>query len=201
MGFDACKRDLEKGVNIMELQVVGKNVEITQQLREYLTIKLDKLTRHLPNMDEAKVEIHEEKTKSPAHRVAVQVTIKNKGTILRSEERSANVHTAIDAVTEVLARRIERYKGKLDKKAKGAATVHQLSLTSEEPAVEEEITSPEVVRVKRFLVKSMTVTQAAEQMELLSHDFFLFMNSESGELNLVYRRKDGNYGLIEPELA
>lgn len=185
----------------MELQVVGKNVEITQQLKDYLGKKMDKLTRHLPNMDEAKVEIHEEKTKSPAHRVTVQVTLKNKGTILRGEERSANVHTAIDAVTEALARRIERYKGKYDKKSRGAATVRQLAFTPEEAVTEEKTTSPEVVRVKRFPVKSMTAAEATEQMELLSHDFFLFMNSESGELNLVYRRKDGNYGLIEPELA
>ena len=185
----------------MDLQVVGKNLEVTQQLREYLSKKIDKLTRYLPNMDEAKVEIHEEKTKSPAHRVTVQLTLKNKGTILRGEERSANVHTAIDAVTEALARRIERYKGKFDKKGKSAAAVRQLTFTPEEPAVETESTSPEVVRVKRFTVKSMTVAEATEQMELLSHDFFLFMDSESGELNLVYRRKDGNYGLIKPELA
>jgi putative sigma-54 modulation protein len=186
----------------MELQVVGKNVEITQALKEYLGKKMDKLTRHLPNIDEAKVEIHEEKTKSPNHRVTVQVTLKNKGTILRGEERSANFHTAIDAVTEVLARRIERYKGKYNKKGRNAEIVRQLSLTSEHLAVEDEANaSVEVVRVKRFLVKSMTVAEAAEQMELLSHDFFLFINTESGKLNLVYRRKDNNYGVIEPELA
>lgn len=185
----------------MELQVVGKNVEVTQQLREYLGKKMDKLTRHLPNIDEAKVEIHEEKTKSPAHRVTVQVTLKNKGTILRSEERSTNVHTAIDAVTEVLTRRIERYKGKYDKKSRGTAAIRQLAFTPEESVTEEKVPAPAVVRMKRFPVKSMTVAEAIEQMELLSHDFFLFMNTESGELNLVYRRKDGNYGFIEPELV
>jgi putative sigma-54 modulation protein len=186
----------------MELQVVGKNLEITQGVRDYLVKKTDKLTRHLTNIDEIKVEIHEAKTKSVDHRVTVQVTVKSRGSLLRGEERSANVHTAIDAVIEVLERRIERYKGKLDKKGKGNATVRKL------PAVPEEIVAdsktgfvPEVVRLKRFAVKSMTLEEATEQMELLSHDFFLFVNSDSGELSLVYRRTDGNYGLIEPELA
>lgn len=186
----------------MELQVVGKNLEITQAVKDYLGKKMNKLTRHLPNIDEVKVEIHEAKTKSPDHRVTVQVTIKNRGTMLRGEERGANVNTAIDAVTEVLERRIERYKGKFNKKGRGASLARQISAVSEEIVTDKEAGFvPEVARVKRFAVKSMTLEEAAEQMDLLSHDFFLFVNSDSGELNLVYRRKDGNYGLIEPELA
>jgi putative sigma-54 modulation protein len=183
----------------MELQIVGKNVEISQVMKEYLGKKMDKLMRHLPNIDEAKVEIHEEKTKSPNHRVTVQVTLKNRGTILRGEERSANFHGAIDAVTEVLARRIERYKGKYNKKGRSAGTVRQLSHTPEHFPMEREVKPPGIVRVKRFPVKSMTVAEAVEQMELLSHDFFLFINNKNDKLNLVYRRKDNNYGVIEPE--
>lgn len=186
----------------MELQVVGKNLEITQSIRDYLGKKINKLIRHLPNIDETKIEIHEEKTKSPDHRVTVQVTIKNKGTLLRSEERGANVQTAIDAVIEVLERQIERYKGKYNKKGRGASLSRQLSAVPKEIVIDRKAGgSPDVVRVKRFVVKPMTVEEATDQMELLSHDFFLFVNSESGELNLAYRRKDGNYGLIEPELA
>ena len=186
----------------MELQVVGKNVEISQSLREYLGKKMNKLTRHLSNVDEAKVEIREEKTKSPDHRVIVQITLKNKGTLLRSEERGANVETAIDEVTEVLSRRIERYKGKLSKKGRSATSTRQLSATPDDIITEIKTGFvPEVVRAKRFAVKSMNLEEATEQMELLGHDFLLFVNSNSGELNLVYRRKDGNYGLIEPELA
>ena len=184
----------------MELLVVGKNFEITQSVRDYLTKKINKLIRHLPDIDEAKIEIHEEKTKSPEHRVSVQVTIKNRGTLLRSEERSANVHTAIDAVVDVLGRRIERYKGKFDKKGRGAYLSRQIPAISEKKVVNRRSGFiSEIVRVKRFKVRSMIVEEAIEQMELLSHDFFLFVNSESGELNLVYRRKDGNYGIIEAE--
>jgi putative sigma-54 modulation protein len=186
----------------MELLVVGKNFEITQSVRDYLTKKINKLIRHLPDIDEAKVEIHEEKTKSPEHRVSVQVTIKNRGTLLRGEERSANVHTAIDAVIDVLERRIERYKGKFNKRGRGTYLAQQIPAVSEKEVANKKTgLMPELVRVKRFAVKSMTVEEATEQMELLSHDFFLFVNSESGELNLVYRRKDGDYGLIETELT
>jgi putative sigma-54 modulation protein len=186
----------------MELQVVGKNVEVTQQLREYLGKKMDKLTRHLTDLDEGKVEIHEEKTKSPNHRVKVQVTLKNKSTIFRGEERGANVETAIDMVIGVLSRRIERYKGKFNKKKRNAGIVRQLSLAPEQRGDEKNVDiTPEVVRIKRFRVKAMVLSEAVEQMEMLSHDFFIFANTESGKLNLVYRRKDGNYGVIEPELA
>src|SRR4030042_2350236 len=118
----------------MELLVVGKNFEITQSVRDYLTKKINKLIRHLPDIDEAKVEIHEERTKSPEHRVSVQVTIKNRGTILRSEERSANVHAAIDSVIDILGRRIERYKGKFDKKGRGAYLARQIPAVSGEKA-------------------------------------------------------------------
>lgn len=186
----------------MELIVVGKNFEITQSVRDYLTNKISKLIRHLPDIEEAKVEIHEEKTKSPEHRVSVQVTIKNRGTLLRSEERGANVHMSIDAVIDILGRRIERYKGKFDKKGRGTYLDRQIpAVLGEKAARKKSGFIPDLVRVKRFTVKSMTVEEAIEQMELLSHDFFLFVNSESGELNLIYRRKDGNYGLIEAELV
>jgi putative sigma-54 modulation protein len=186
----------------MELQVVGKNIEITEALREYLGKKMDKLTRHLPNIDEAKVEIHEVKAKSPDQQVRVQVTIKNKGTLLRGEEKAANVDTAIDEVIETLQRRIDRYKEKFNKKGRSALRELRQQIAPEETIPDKKtVFMPELVRVKRFKVKSMMAAEAAEQMELLSHDFFLFVNSDSGELNLIYRRRDGNYGIIEPELA
>jgi putative sigma-54 modulation protein len=186
----------------MELKIVGKNIEITESLREYLDKKMAKLTRHLSNLDEAKVEIHEVKAKSPDQQVIVQVTIKSKGALLRAEEKAANTNIAVDAVTKVLERQIERYRGKFDKK--GRDSVRELQLKVPPEAVNTDKKSgffPEIVRVKRFPIKAMSVSEASEQMELLSHDFFLFINSDTGELNLVYRRKDGNYGILEPLLA
>jgi putative sigma-54 modulation protein len=185
----------------MELQIIGKNVKITQSMRDYIQKKVDRLGRYLPGIDDAKVEINQEKTKAPEHRFTVQVTIRSKGLLLRGEERSINANAAMDMVIEVLARQIKRYKGKVNRKEKTASLARQIG--EEEIAVtgKKKTTEPELVKVKRFIVKSMTVDESTEQMELLGHDFFLFVNDESGELNLIYRRKDGNYGLIVPEMA
>ena len=185
----------------MDLRIVGKNVEISQSIENYIQQKIGKLTRYLPKIDEAKIEIREEKTKSPQHRFTAQVTLNGKDVLLRGEERGENIFTVIDAVAEVLTHQIKRYKGKLHKRGRDISLVRQ-NPASGETVVSEEIDDlPRVVRVKRFAVKSMLVDEAAEQMELLGHDFFLFIGSETGSLQLIYRRKDGNYGVIEPVLA
>jgi putative sigma-54 modulation protein len=185
----------------MDLQIVGKNLEITQSMDQYLNKKISKLVRFLPTIDEAKAELSEEKTKSPDHRFTVQVTLRIKGTLLRGEEKGANMNAAIDAVTESLARQVKRYKGKLQSKKRDAALAKQTEKLRAAKTEEKPEILPELVRTKRFQVKLMSLEEAAEQMELLNHDFFLFLNSETGMLSLVYRRRDGNYGLIEPELA
>jgi len=163
--------------------------------------KIGKLARYLPNITESKVEIQQEETKSRQDRFTVQVTLNTKGVLLRGEERGSNVHLVIDAVADMLARQIERYKGKKYRRARGVSVARQ-GAAAEAPVVEETVLlPPEVARVKRFPVRPMPVSVAAEQMELLGHDFFLFVNTENGSLNLLYRRNDGNYGLIEPELG
>ena len=181
----------------MELQITGKNIEVSPALRSYIERKLSKLGHHLPNIIEAKVEITEEKTKSPQHHFVAQVTINSSGTLLRGEERGDDLFTAIDRVEAVLNRQIEHYKGKLYDKGRGS------SLARGQFNQEMEMTQPtgRVTKVKRFAIKPMSVAEAIDQMELLGHDFFLFFNADSEELNLIYRRNDGNYGLIEPELG
>jgi len=144
---------------------------------------------------ESKVEISEEKTKSPQQHFVVQVTINSSGTLLRGEERGEDLFTAIDKVVTIMNRQIEHYKGKLYKKGRGS------SLVRGEFSQEVEMSPPKrVIKVKRFAIKPMSVAEAIDQMELLGHDFFLFFNADAEELNLLYRRQDGNYGLIEPEL-
>lgn len=181
----------------MELQITGKNMELLPAVRQYIERKLGKLNRHLPNITEAKIEISKEKTKSPQQRFVVQVTIDSSGTLLRGEERGEDLFAAIDKVTEVMNRQIEHYKGKLYKKGRGSSFAKggfsKETVTEEPPG--------KVVKVKRFAVKPMSVDEAIDQMELLGHDFFLFFNADSQGLNLLYRREDGNYGLIEPELG
>ena len=181
----------------MELQVTGKNLQLTFEVRSYIERKLGRLSRHLPNITESKVEASEQKAKSPQQRFVVQMTIDSKGTLLRSEESGEDLYTAIDRVAKSMDRQIEHYKGKLYNRGKGNSLAR--GEFSEEA---EAMPSPRrVVRVKRFAVKPMSVAEAINQMELLGHDFFLFFNAESEQLNVVYQRKDGDYGLIEPDMG
>lgn len=181
----------------MELQITGKNVELSPAVRTYIERKLGKLDRHLPHITESKIEITEEKTKSPQQHFVVQLTVDRNGNLLRSQERGETLFAAIDKVMGVIDRQIEHYKGKLYDKKRGSS----LARGKLSEAAETRPTSKKVVKVKRFAVKPMSVDEAIDQMELLGHDFFLFFKADSEELNLLYRRKDGNYGLIEPELG
>ncbi len=181
----------------MEPQITGKNVELSPATRRYVERKLGKLNRHLPNIIESKVELFEEKTRSPQQRFVAQVTIDSSGTLLRGEGKGEDLFTAIDKVAAIMERRIERYKGKLYNKGRGNSLVRGGFNEESEPIPP----PPKIVKVKRFIVKRMLMAEAIDQMELLGHDFFLFFNADSEELNLLYRRKDGNYGLIEPELG
>jgi len=179
----------------MELQIISKNMKLAPEVRHHIERKLDKIGHHLSNITESKVEVSEEKTKSPQQRFVVQVTIESSGTLLRGENRGGNLLEAIDKVMATINRKIEHHKGKLYAKRKGSSSARS------EFSEEVETTPSSVVKVKRFAVKPMSVDEAIDQMKLLGHDFFLFFNAENEELNLLYRRKDGNYGLIEPELG
>lgn len=203
MGFDRGQGDLilNKGAEDMELEVFGKNLEVSEAIRAYVQKKIGKMSRYLPRLGEAKVEIHEEPTKSPQHRFTVQVTLNSKGTLLRGEEKGENVYVAVDAVAEVLTRQIERYKGKLYKRGRAMSLARQAPASEGVTGDEEGAVLSKVVRTKRFAVKPMSVSEATQQMELLDHDFFLFINVDDDMLSLLYRREDGDYGLIQPELA
>jgi len=181
----------------MELQIAAQNMELSPAVRRYIEQKLGRLNRHLPNIILSRVEITEEKTKSPHQRYVVQITLESRSTLLRGEGRGGDLFTAIDKVAEVMDRQIEHRKGKLYEKGRGS------SFARGELSEEVEVMEPprKIVKVKRFAVKPMPVSEAIEQMELLGHDFFLFLNADTGEVNLLYRRKDGNYGQIEPELG
>ncbi len=176
----------------MELVIKGKNMDITEVIRDYIEQRLGKLGNHLTSITTVGVELTEEKTRSLHNRYVVQVTVDRKGTLLRAEQRAADVYTAIDSVAAVIARQIERYKGRLYGRKKPSSLREGL-VPGGEPS--------KVVRTKRFPIKPMSVDEAIDQMELLGHDFFLFYNQDAAQFNVLYRRKDGNYGLIEPELG
>jgi len=184
----------------MDLTIKGKNVEVTDRLRDYVHKKIGKLDRYLPSITEAWVELSTEETKAAGDRQVCQVTLRSNGTILRAEERSDDMFYSIDVVLDKMYRQIARYKGKRKNRWRGAgAPVEPLPIDFEEEEIEEDLAP--IVRVKSFPMTPMHPEEAVEQMELLGHDFFVFYNAEEGQLNVLYRRKGGDYGLLQPELA
>jgi len=168
----------------MQVNVRGKNIQVTDALRAYVEKRLSKLEKHLNHLGEAQVMLSVEKG---SHRV--EVTIPLNGLILRGEEASHDMYASVDLVVEKLEKQVEKYKGRLSRRFRGEAAA---------AVGNQEEEKPQVVRVKRFPMKPMHVEEAIMQMNLLGHAFFMFENAETGEVNVVYKRKDGNYGLIEP---
>lgn len=181
----------------MKLMVTGTNIEITPALKSYVQRKLGKLDRHLPNVIEAKVEISEEKTKSPQQHYLVRATVAGGGGVFHGEERGEDLFRAIDKVAAVMTRQLEHHKGKLYDKGRGSS----LARGEFNEEIEAAETTPKVVKTKRFIIKPMSVVEAVEQMEALGHAFFLYFDADAEELKLIYRRRDGNYAIIEPELG
>ncbi|MFC1909898.1 ribosome hibernation-promoting factor, HPF/YfiA family [Chloroflexota bacterium] len=185
----------------MDIMLTGKNIEISNKIKDYVDRKLGKLSRFLSNISESKVEITEEGTKSPEQRFVVQVTISVNGTILRGEERGQDIFMAIDKVSDVMDNQIKRFKGKRYNKARGTSFAKGTSDSTGEAELPADLTDGRIIKTKRFIIKPMSPEEAVENMELLAHDFFLFYNDTTNKINLVYRRKGGDYGLIEPQVG
>ena len=185
----------------MKFVISGKNIDVTPGLRETLEKKLGKLERYFTPETEVIVTLSVEK-----ERQKVEVTIPVKGNIIRSEQISDDMYVSIDLVEEVIERQLRKYKNKLTAKQKGynSSASHGSNFRKEFfDSEDDELTladnSISIVRTKRFGVKPMFPEDACIQMELLGHSFYVFSNAESDEVNVVYRRNDGSYGLIEPE--
>jgi putative sigma-54 modulation protein len=185
----------------LEVEIFGRNLEITDRLRDYVEKKVSKLDRYLNSIEEARVDLAFVKSaRSATDRQVAQITIRGKGYILRSEERADDIFAALDSALSKMQRRISRYKGKRYRgrgDGRTVADVVESSVTEETEEVE-----PRVVRRKQFLLYPMDEQEAIEQMSLLGHeDFFVFYNIKSNGINVLYKRRDGSYGLIEPEIA
>jgi putative sigma-54 modulation protein len=178
----------------MEVSIFARNMELTPRLREYVERKIGKLDRYLPWAEEARVELKVENTRSANHRQVAQLTVRVRGTILRTEERTNDMFASIDAVLDKMYRQIARYKGKRKDRWHAVAEELPIEETIEEPV-------GEIVRVKRFEIRPMSPDEAIEQMELLGHRFYVFMNADEDAINVMYKRDDGNYGLLQPELT
>ena len=174
----------------MNISVYGKNIQLTDALKEVATKKISRLDKFFYKDIEAKVVLSVERKKQK-----VEVTIPFNGRILRVEEASEDMYSSIDDAVESLEKQIRKHKTKLEDRKHSNESI---KFENVEPLddMEEDF---KVVKTKRFSVKPMSIEEAVLQMDLLKHDFFVFLNADTEEVNVVYKRKDANYGLIEPE--
>ena len=175
----------------MNFIISGKNIDVTAGLRNQIEQKLGKLERYFTPATEIIVTLSVEK-----ERQKIEVTIPVKGNIIRSEQESDDMYVSIDLVEEVIERQLRKYKNKIIDKHQEGGSFQPEFLDSGYDDDEDEI---KIIRTKRFGMKPMFPEDACVQMELLGHSFFVFRNAETDEVNVVYKRKNGTYGLIEPE--
>ena len=184
-----------------EVKVFGRNMEVSDQVHDYVSGKAEKLDRYLKEIEETRVELsHAKSARSASDRQVAQITVRGRRLLLRTEERSDDILSAFDTALDKMQRQIERYKGKRERgrgDGRSAADV----------APPDEVDEPDgdelyIARRKKFAVYPMVEEEALEQMQLLGHDnFFIFFNGETNAINVLYRRRDGSYGLIDPEIA
>ena len=174
----------------MKFIIVGKNIEVTPGLRSAVEEKIGKLERYFNPETEAHVTLSVEK-----ERQKIEVTIPVKGSIIRSEQVSNDMYVSIDLVEEIIERQLKKYKNKLVDQQQSASFFKQ-EFIDKEYMEDEEV---KIIRSKKFDIKPMYPEDACIQMELLGHNFFVFCNAETDQVNVVYKRKGNTYGLIEPE--
>lgn len=184
--------------------VQGKHLDVTPALREYAEEKVGKISRYFDQVQEAQVVLSVERRDGMGKAQVVEVTVWGDGLVLRGEGASQDMYASIDLVFDKLRKQIEKYRSKLIERRRISESRRKDRLAE---AIRAEQRRPDIdpkaetaiVRTKRFAMKPMTADDAVMQLELLGHDFFVFRNSETMEVNVVYRRDDGKYGLIEPE--
>ena len=181
-----------KGDGSMKFIISGKNITVTEGLKTAVQDKLSKLERYFTPDTEVVVTLSVEK-----ERQKIEVTIPVKGNIIRSEQVSNDMYVSIDLVEEVIERQLRKYKNKIVDKQQAAANFQKAYLDKDYDEDEE----VKIIRTKKFGIKPMYPEDACIQMELLGHDFFVFCNAETEEVNVVYKRKNGSFGLIEPEFS
>ncbi|GJM41601.1 MAG: ribosomal subunit interface protein [Ardenticatenaceae bacterium] len=188
----------------MELSVNGRNMEVTTRLRNYVEKKTVKLDRYMPNLAAVHVDLSETNARNVVERQVAQITIRdNRGTILRAEERSNDMFASIDAVVDKLYRQISRYRGKRQRKWRGNNGINEELFMGEPLPVEDDLDESDesvIVRTKQFTMRPMSTEEALDQIELLGHDFFVFFNADEQAVNVLYRRRDNNYGLLQPDM-
>lgn len=186
-----------------ELDIQARNMEVTDRINDYVEKKANKLDRFLPAIEETRVELSYEKSaRSAADRHIAQITVRGKNLLLRAEERADDIFAAFDAALDKIQRQIDRYKGK---RYRGRGDGRSAADVVPAPTMEEEVETEEedvIVRRKKFALIPMNEAEAIEQMKLLGHDnFFIFFDADANRVKVLYRRRNGTYGLIEPEVG
>jgi putative sigma-54 modulation protein len=177
----------------MRLQVKGRNLEVSEQMRRYAEDKLGKLDRLVNDPTRVELELLVEKNPSISDNHVAEATVWTKGPVLRAREASGDMKASIDQLVDKLERQVKRYREK-----RRVAPRRHAPPPAEMPSVEIDETAVAITKTKQFTVNPMTPDEAVLQLELVGHDFFVFRNAESNGINVVYRRRDGHYGLIEP---
>jgi ribosomal subunit interface protein len=179
---------------MMNYHIRGENIEVTPAIRQYAEKKISRLERYFNEAPNANVhvnlKVYQDKTSK------VEVTIPLPELVLRAEERNQDMYAAIDLIVDKLERQIRKHKTKVNRKLREQGSTKELFSVNEEPNAEEESELP-IVRTKQFSLKPMDSEEAVLQMNLLGHNFFIYTDAETNATNIVYRRKDGKYGLIE----
>ncbi|MGQ9850210.1 MAG: ribosome hibernation-promoting factor, HPF/YfiA family [Aggregatilineaceae bacterium] len=191
----------------MELRIHTRNVDVTPRLQEHVEKKVSKLDRYLPNIQEVRVDLAIERRKQGMDQCIAQLTLRNtRGVILRAEEKKQpDIYAALDVALDKMYRQIERYKGKRKRRAAGRFYETEQTLLGVEAvpgteSEEEEEEKTAIVRRKTVTLVPMSEEEAIDQMELLGHNFFVFLNAETAKVGVLYRREDGNYGVLEPRI-
>lgn len=184
----------------LKVDIVAKNMEVTDRIHDYVTKKVSKLDRFISDVEEARVDLNYIKSvRSAADRYGAQITLRGKGYILRAEEHSSDLFAALDAMVDKIQRQIERYKGK---RSRGRGDGTSAAEIAPDVIPEEEVSAPLIARRKSFTLVPMDENEALEQMALLGHEnFFIFYNVNTSSVNILYKRNDGTYGLIEPQIG
>ncbi len=188
----------------MKLLIQGNNIQVTESIRNYVEKKLEKAVKHFQHLA-TKMDVHlsVERNARISNKHKAEVTVYANGTVIRAQENSENLYASIDLVSDKIARQLRKYKERM--LAKKTHTTEKTVNAVEEKMVEPSLVGdrqpqlpPEVVRVKYFAMPEMTVEEALEQLQLVDHDFYMFRNKETGEINVIYERNHGGYGLIQP---
>lgn len=180
------------GYDIMKITMTGKNIELTQGIKDAVEERFKKLDKYFTKDTEANVTLTVEK-----ERQKIEVTIPMKGQVIRAEEVTSDMYASIEAVTNIIEAQLKKYRQKIISRQQADSTTFFAQDYLEEKAEDEE--KIQIIRSKKFDMKPMYPEDACLEMELLGHDFFMFRNAETDEINVVYKRKNSTFGLIEPE--